>query len=107
MNEHKCNKCQIIKPLTSEFYKPEKRVQSGFDVTCKTCNSERTKEYRKNNRKKVLAKDAEYRNKPAARAYQKEQYLKNKEYRIEKSKIYYNKIKLTDEYKIKRKEQRK
>ena len=74
-----CNKCNTEKPLTSEFFKPEKRVKTGFTVICKNCYSLMAKERRQKNHALYLQKEAEKRRTTEYQKYHKDYYKKNDE----------------------------
>ncbi len=75
----KCSKCSIEKPL-DEFYKHYKK-SSGVESSCKECFKERTKNYVKNNKEKVIKTRKQHyiKNKVKIRANQKNYYTLNKE----------------------------
>lgn len=56
--EKTCNKCKQNKSL-SEFPK-SKREADGHSYECKTCQNERTRQYYKKNKEKVIQKTSQY-----------------------------------------------
>ena len=83
-----CSKCREIKPLT-EFYKQSKS-KDGFSNICKSCKSIQDKEYRENNKEKVLKKKKEYyeNNKETIAIKCKEWRTNNKELKAQRDKVY-------------------
>lgn len=56
-----CTKCGETHPATPEYFCTQKRSADGLHSWCKACNIKRGKEWRANNRDKVLANKKRYR----------------------------------------------
>lgn len=59
--DKKCNKCKIVKK-ENEFSK-DKSHKDGFHSQCKICRNHHNKQWKSNNKKKVLEYKKEYQNK--------------------------------------------
>lgn len=59
MNEKKCTKCTIVRPLT-DFYADKRKVHDGLQSQCKHCQSERRSQWRKDNPDKDKAQRQRY-----------------------------------------------
>lgn len=55
METKQCKKCGIVYPVTSEFFKPNKRCRNGYCCTCRSCD----REYMKNYRAQLKVRDPE------------------------------------------------
>lgn len=78
-----CTKCGKFRPLT-DYFKNKEKIDGLFN-SCKACEREKTKLYRKNNREKWLS-------------YRRADYQKNIERERKRVKEYYTKIRKTPEY---------
>lgn len=93
----KCSKCGEEKPLTREYFYPNKSSAQGYRTDCKTCNSNRSKEHYASNREvrsqrskayyqahqaeTILRTRAYYQaNREHALARQRQYYLDHKDY---------------------------
>lgn len=54
-----CTKCKQDLPLTEEYYRIDKRINS-FDVWCKNCHAEYNKKYRRAKKEKLVQYDKLY-----------------------------------------------
>lgn len=98
MKTRKCTKCEIEKPLDSDHFYKSKSKNRVFHQWCKVCQAKANKEYRKNNKEKILKRrrelyqvnkekiakqGAEYRSRPEVKERiakaNKEYYKNNKE----------------------------
>lgn len=84
----RCSKCKNILEATTEFFHKSNRAKSGFKSSCKTCRSDKAKIYREKNRDEILERERQDR-------------IENPEKFAKWSKKYYDKVKNTDEYKLK------
>ena len=75
----KCTKCKIEKQL--DDFSPNKKGDQGRQSSCKKCNAEIAKEYRKKNPGMAAKQQAEYREKNPnkIREYNKKNWKENKE----------------------------
>lgn len=107
-----CKKCQVEKELNSINFKLEHRTFLGFDTTCKKCRAIRQSQIRKDDPDRFKELDRKARESDRYKKYQKEyrennlehlrnvskeNYYKNKEPYLERSKA--QKVKLGDSYK--------
>lgn len=100
-----CKKCGVEKPL-DEFSKDKKNKKDGRTSWCKECTKEYRKQYNKQNKEKINAKNKEWyennkerklkqnkewkeNNKEKYKELQKEWYENNKEHKNKKSKEWY------------------
>ena len=74
-----CKNCKIEKPLTNDYFRPEKRVKTGYEVTCKSCQKIKAKQRRIINHSKCLQKEADLRKTHKYQTYHKQYYELNKE----------------------------
>ena len=83
-----CTKCGIEKELT-EFYKAKDGIY-GVRGDCKSCISDKGKEYRTNNKEKLVGRKKEYyeRNKEKILEQQKEYRQNNKDKLLRRKKVY-------------------
>lgn len=88
MENRICKKCNLEKPLT-EFYKNGKY----YKTHCKECDREQSAKYKSNNLERVRKVNREYgrKNNKKRKEYQKEYYQNNKDWILEKVKIYWDK----------------
>ena len=88
MENRTCKKCNINKPLI-EFYKNGKY----YKTHCKECDREQSAKYKAKNLEKVRKVNREYgiTNKKKREDYQKEYYQKNRDWILEKVKVYWDK----------------
>jgi hypothetical protein len=115
-----CKKCEVVKELNSDNFKPEKKTALGFDTTCRKCRCKRQSEIRKDDPERFKKKDAKSRETDRYKKYQNEyrlnnfeklkedcrgRYFKNKEPYLKRSKD--QKIRLGDSYKEYQKAYRK
>lgn len=90
MKFKKCSRCGVEKPLNTDFFhRSKKDNKTGFKSDCKKCrntyNTEYSKTYYKNNRKKIR----DYYKRGKMREYMREYYKKNRNKAINRSKDYY------------------
>jgi hypothetical protein len=99
-----CKKCNVEYDLTKEFFKPEKRVKSGFSATCKKCYSSHAREKRIQNLSLYHKKEEEIRKSATYKLYRQTYYQENKEQYQSDAKVRY--VKNKPKYLQRSKEQR-
>ena len=89
-NKKTCTKCGKSFPATAEYFHRDKSKKDGLRETCKKCESERHREYRKKNPEKLREYKREYRKKnpEKLKEYAKRYYEENAEKVKERSKRY-------------------
>lgn len=53
-NERVCSKCGETKPLTAEYFYPDGRLKSGFELRCLVCRSAYAKKHYQRTKDSVL-----------------------------------------------------
>lgn len=112
-----CKKCEVVKELNSDNFKPEKKTALGFDTTCRKCRCKRQSQIRENDPDRFKKIDAKARETERYKKYQndyqknnyvrlkensKNNYYKNKEPYLKRSRE--QKVRLGDSYKEYQKE---
>lgn len=97
-----CNKCEVEKPATPEYFHRNKSKKDGLEYTCKECRKEYDKKYYQENKEKKHEYDKKYyqenkeyykkyseEHKEERREYSRNHYQENKEEKLEYSRIHY------------------
>jgi len=90
MGIKKCTKCELEKHFT-DFYK-NKNFKDGLSYACKQCDINRSKEYRRNNREKILELGKKWKenNKEYVEIYGRIYRKENRDKKIQYLRIYRN-----------------
>lgn len=78
MENYKCTRCGIEKPLTPEYFHRNKNGKTGFNTQCKECRNSYMKKYGEENKEKIKERYQE--NKEQAKQYYQENRERVKEY---------------------------
>lgn len=60
MNTKTCTKCNIEKPATKEFFRPDKRYKDGFNSWCRKCHNTANVNWNSNNPEKCRKHQKKY-----------------------------------------------
>lgn len=90
-----CRKCNVEKPLTTEYFQARKSGKDGFRNECKDCQKSYRKQYYERNKERIIKHNLEYRKKNWEQftANRKLYEERNKERLAECRKQYYQKNK--------------
>ena len=60
MKTKKCTKCGVEKPRTKEYFASDRRHKDGLQSQCRKCDCDVTKNWNRNNKKKIKKYHREY-----------------------------------------------
>ena len=85
VGKKQCNVCLKCFDNTPEFWHRNSKGRNGLLSVCKVCNNEKVRQYRKNNREKVIESQKRYEqiHKEEINKYRKQYYQANRDKRVE------------------------